>query len=309
MYGEHEIKRVQADYHNFEAAGYEGKFAIGFDDRCVGYVRERFRKVVPEGFGFARVLEVGAGTGFFGLNLALAGCLGDGAADLHAVDVSEGMLALCKRNAGTLGLRIHTRHGDAEALPYDDATFDLVVGHAVLHHVPVPALALREASRVLAPGGLLVVAGEPTVWGDRVAGVVKRASYRAVRAATAAPPLRRHRRPPASADADPEVAELAALEWAVDLHTFRPADLAHAADLAGFDDVVVVTEELTANWLGWITRTVEGAVAPGTLGPRWAAAAYAGWRTLHRLDEAILERLVPAGVRYNLILAARKPWR
>ena len=46
---------------------------------------------------------------------------------------------------------------DAEQLPYDDATFDLVVGHAVLHHIPDVELAMREVLRVLKPGGRLAV--------------------------------------------------------------------------------------------------------------------------------------------------------
>ena len=51
-------------------------------------------------------------------------------------------------------------------IPYDDATFDLVVGHAVLHHIPDVELALREVLRVLKPGGRFVFAGEPTTVGD-----------------------------------------------------------------------------------------------------------------------------------------------
>ncbi len=51
-------------------------------------------------------------------------------------------------------------------IPYDDETFDLVVGHAVLHHIPDVELALREVLRVLKPGGRFVFAGEPTTVGD-----------------------------------------------------------------------------------------------------------------------------------------------
>ena len=55
------------------------------------------------------------------------------------------------RNADGLGLDVDGRVADAESIPYDDATMDLVVGHAVLHHIPDVELALREVLRVLSP--------------------------------------------------------------------------------------------------------------------------------------------------------------
>lgn len=300
-----DIKRKQELYHDWEARHYEGKFGISYDERCIAYARDRFRKVVPDGAGFGRVLEVGAGTGFFTINLALGGCL-DGAR-LEATDISQGMLDICRANGQEHGLDITVRQGDAEALPYDDATFDLVMGHAFIHHLPVPGKALQEMFRVLKPGGTLVIAGEPTHYGDKLSWKVKRATYRAVRTVTALPPLQRYRAPTLEDIDDPEEALLAALEHEVDLHTFRPDDVAHMARIAGFDPVRVVTEELTANWFGWAVRTVEGALKPGTLGVRWAYTAYGGYRLLTRLDEGLLQRFVPRGLFYNLILHARRP--
>jgi ubiquinone/menaquinone biosynthesis C-methylase UbiE len=300
------IKEKQAAYHDWEAATYEDKFAISYDQRCIDYARDRFRKVVPEGFAFDRVLEVGAGTGFFLVNLALAGCFGDDA-ELAATDISEGMLEVCASNGREHGLEIATRQGDAEALPYEDDSVDLVIGHAFIHHLPVPGAALREMHRVLKPGGTLVIAGEPTELGDRMAWVVKRATYRAFRAVTAVPALTDLRRPSireAGGSAADEV--LAGLEQEVDLHTFRPRDVEHLARIAGFEEVTVVTEELTANWLGWAVRTVEGSIRPGVLGLPWALAAYHGYLALHRFDDAVLARVLPRGVFYNLILKARK---
>jgi ubiquinone/menaquinone biosynthesis C-methylase UbiE len=303
-----DIKRKQALYHDWESRTYEDKFSISYDERCIDYARDRFRKVVPEGAGFDRVLEVGAGTGFFLINLALGDCLGD--AKLEATDISEGMLEVCARNGAEHGLDIATRVGDAEALPYDDDSFDLVIGHAFIHHLPVPGVAIREMHRVLAPGGTLVIAGEPTELGDRISQVVKRTTYRAFRAVTALPGLTDLRKPSireAGGSATDET--LANLEHEVDLHTFRPRDVEHMAQLAGFVEVEVVTEELTANWFGWSVRTIEGAVKPGTLGMRWAFNAFNGYKALSRLDEQVLARFVPPELFYNLILHARKPYR
>src|SRR4029079_12466389 len=94
-----------------------------------------------------------------------AGVLDEG----HVTDISPGMVAAARRNAAALGFEVEGRVADAEELPYPDASFDLVVGHAVLHHVPDVERALGEVLRVLRPGGRFVFAGEPTRYGDVVA--------------------------------------------------------------------------------------------------------------------------------------------
>lgn len=300
-----DVKGKQEAYHDWEARTYEDKFNISYDDRCIDYARDRFRRVVDEGERFTRVLELGAGTGFLSINLALAGCL-DGA-ELTVTDISTGMLDVCVENGRRHGVTLHPQPGDAEALPFPDASFDLVLGHAFLHHLPDPAAALAEAHRVLVPGGTLVIAGEPTRLGDRIAGVFKRAAWGGFQAVTTLPSLRHLRRPGiVEAGGDARDAALAGLEHEVDLHTFDPADVEAMARVVGFAPVRVVTEELLANWVGWAVRTVEAAVRPGVLGERWAFGAFNTWRRLSRIDRA-LEGIVPAPLFYNLILHARRP--
>ena len=297
-----DLKQKQAAYHDWESRSYEEKFSISYDQRCIDYARARFVKAVPEGRVEGRVLEIGAGTGFFTINLALAGCI---AGELHASDISPGMLEVCARNAADHDVALTTTVGDAEALPYPDDHFDLVIGHAFLHHLPLPGKALMEVARVLRPGGRIVIAGEPTELGDRISRVVKRSTWRTFRAVTALPGLQRLRRADLhAAGADAEDLVLARLEDEVDLHTFRPRDVAHMARLAGFDTVEVVTEELVANWVGWAVRTIEGSVAPGLLGMRWAMGAYRSYLALTELDERLLQRVVPHALFYNLILSA-----
>ena len=57
------------------------------------------------------------------------------------------MVEAAKENARRLGFEVSGRVADAERLPYEDDTFDVVVGHAVIHHIPDVELAFREMLR------------------------------------------------------------------------------------------------------------------------------------------------------------------
>ena len=281
-------------YHDWEATSYDDKWSISFDDRCTDYARDRFAHVAGRtGWPYPIALEVGCGTGFFLLNLIRAGVAEFG----HVTDLSPGMVAAAVRNAAHLGYDVQGRVADAERLPYDDATFDLVVGHAVLHHIPDVELALREVLRVLKPGGRFVFAGEPTRRGDYVARRLSRATWWLATRATKLPGLQDWRRPAEELD---ESSRAAALESVVDLHTFVPAELARTALRAGAVDVATRTEELTAAWFGWPVRTFECAVPQGKLGMRWAMFAYRSWLALSAVDRVVFERVVPAGLFYNV---------
>ena len=89
----------------------------------------------------ARLLDIACGPGLVA-SLALSR-----GAVARGLDFSPAMLAIARTNG------IATDEGDAEALPYADNTFDAVVSNFGIHHVPRPALALREAHRVLHDGG------------------------------------------------------------------------------------------------------------------------------------------------------------
>jgi ubiquinone/menaquinone biosynthesis C-methylase UbiE len=288
-------------YHDWEASTYDDKWSISYDERCIDYARGRFTHVAgDDGWPYARALELGCGTGFFLLNLKQAGVLDEG----HVTDISPGMVAAAQRNAESLGFSVEGRVADAEQLPYDDATFDLVVGHAVLHHIPDVELALREVLRVLKPGGRFVFAGEPTQRGDWVARRLSQGTWWAATRALRFGPLRaRYGRSEAELH---ESSAAAALEAVVDLHTFDPEALARVCLRAGAVDVHTVTEELTASWFGWPVRTFEAAVRPGTLGWNWAMFAYQGWLRLSALDELVLSKVVPDALFYNVCVTGTK---
>lgn len=101
----------------------------------------------------ARALDLGSGAGHAAFALGRGG-----AAGVVAYDLSEQMLAVVEREAMVRGhSQIATRCGAAERLPFDDASFDLIVTRYSAHHWPSVPAAVAEAVRVLRPGGTLVV--------------------------------------------------------------------------------------------------------------------------------------------------------
>jgi ubiquinone/menaquinone biosynthesis C-methylase UbiE len=287
-------------YHDWEAGSYDQKWSISFDQRCIDYARDRFVHVAGRAeWPYPRSLELGCGTGFFTLNLKLAGVIDDA----HVTDLSPGMVEVAEQNARSLGFDVEGRVADAERLPYPDDSFDLVIGHAVLHHIPDVELALREVLRVLRPGGRFVFAGEPTRHGEFVARRLSRFTWWATMRATQLDALRAWRRPQRELD---ESSRAAALEAVVDLHTFVPRDLAATARRVGAESVRVATSELLASWFGWPVRTFECAMPRDKLGPRWTNFALKGWLRLSAIDR-VLERVVPKGLFYNAELTGLKP--
>ncbi|HYO85072.1 MAG TPA: class I SAM-dependent methyltransferase [Dermatophilaceae bacterium] len=297
-------KAAQVVYHDHEADGYDAKWSISFDRRCTDYARDRFVAVVGADdaahWPYRSALEIGAGTAFFSLNLKLAGVL----EAVTVTDLSPGMVAAAQRNAAELGVSIQADVVDAESLSYPDDTFDLVVGHAVLHHIPDVEQALRQVVRVLKPGGRLVMAGEPTTIGDWYARGLGRLTWAATTQVTRLPRLRQ--RFGRSEQELTHSSRAHALESIVDLHTFDPDQLARIALRAGAVDVRTSTEELTAAWLGWPVRTIEAAVRPGSLGSEWALFAYRAWSRLSALDRG-LARVVPPRFFYNASVTGIKP--
>ena len=97
-----------------------------------------------------RVLEVGTGPGFFAILLRELGL------DVTAIDLTPAMLAEAKENAGPLAGMINFMEMNAEALSFEDASFDAVISRNLTWNLPHPEEALAEWTRVLKPGGLLL---------------------------------------------------------------------------------------------------------------------------------------------------------
>ncbi|MFL5892558.1 MAG: class I SAM-dependent methyltransferase [Solirubrobacterales bacterium] len=293
------IKDVNVRYHDAAAAEYDSKWGIDFGPIGQEQVRGKLVKALgewpPEPFGDA--LEIGSGTGYFSLNLLQLGAI----ERLVATDISPEMLATLSATAKRLGLSAGTRVADAETLPFPDESFDLVLGHAVLHHLPDLDGALAEFHRVLRPGGAIAFCGEPSRYGDLLAALPKRGALLAA-------PLWRFalgasaRKPEGEANGDGHK-----LEPEVDVHAFAPARLDGMLGNAGFETVRISGEELLANVYGWAVRTLEGSAEPDEVPYRWRELAFRGYIALQRLDTVLLEPRLPPSIFYNLVLSARKP--
>jgi ubiquinone/menaquinone biosynthesis C-methylase UbiE len=293
----HEIRDVNTRYHDVAAEHYDSKWGIDFGEVGSSQVIPKVQKALGgKSASFGRSLEIGSGTGYFTLNMMRAGLIETATCS----DISAGMLSALGANAQRLGLEVQTQVADAERLPFPDESFDLVLGHAVLHHIPDLARAFSEFERVLAPGGTVLFAGEPSRYGDRLAKVPKRA------AGAVAPLWRRaigaRPAPPAEGGA-PE----ASLESVVDVHAFAPAELSEFARGAGFQQVRVIGEELLANWFGWTNRTLEATAEPSDVPWAWRQYAYRGYLLLQQMDRRLLESRLPPAIFYNLMITATKP--
>lgn len=122
-----------------------------------GYAQEmerryRLEPYIPEFARFEegrglRVLEIGVGMGADHLRFAESG------ACLWGIDLTERAIEHAKRRLACFGLQSNLAVGDAEALEFEDNTFDVVYSWGVLHHSPDPPKAIAECYRVLKVGG------------------------------------------------------------------------------------------------------------------------------------------------------------
>ncbi len=117
-----------------------------------------------------QALDLGCGVGHWGQRWAPY--LHE-SAELTGVDAEAAWLEKASQRAARRGIRARYQVADVMALPFDDATFDLVTCQTVLMHVADPGRAVAEALRVLRPGGLFLAA-EPNNLADTAADLVRR---------------------------------------------------------------------------------------------------------------------------------------
>lgn len=102
------------------------------------------------------VLDIGCGGG---TDLLLAARRTGSCGRAIGVDLTPNMIALARRGADSLGLsQVEIRQGQAESLPVDSESVDIVISNGALNLVPDKALAFSEIARVLKPGGRIYLA-------------------------------------------------------------------------------------------------------------------------------------------------------
>lgn len=149
-------------FHDQQAAVRSGDFrdlhSLRFrDDDYLDHetwVRPAFDRLGP--LAGTRVLDFGCGHGMASVVLVRRG------ARVTAFDLSPGYLREARRRADANGVAVAFVQADGERLPFADASFDRVWGHAVLHHLDLRTAA-HALRRVMAPGGVAVFC-EP--WGE-----------------------------------------------------------------------------------------------------------------------------------------------
>jgi ubiquinone/menaquinone biosynthesis C-methylase UbiE len=294
------IKDVNTRYHDAAADEYDAKWGIDFGEVGQRQVRLKLVKALGgmKGRSFGDALEIGSGTGYFSLNLVQLGVI----ERLTATDISPGMLSRLAATADALGVEhVTTVETEAEVLPFEDESFDLVFGHAVLHHIPDLDKAFAEFRRVLRPGGMIAFAGEPSRYGDTLAAAPKRAGL------ALAPLWRRAIGARQRAVAEGEQSYDHSLEGEVDVHAFAPADLRRLLRDSGFEKRHVGGEELLSNAWGWGLRTVESSAEPESISFGWRRFAFNSYLALQKVDTRVLEPYLPPELFYNLLVSARKP--
>ena len=291
-----DILDVNVRYHDLASETYDSKWGIDYGEKGAAQVLGKMQKALGQPLRpMGRGLEIGAGTGYFSLNLLKQGIL----SEATCTDVSKGMLDTLASSAERMHLDVETVMCDAERLPFENDTFDVVFGHAVLHHIPDLEQAFREFRRVLKPGGFIAFCGEPSKTGDKLAAYPKRA-------ALAIAPLWRRaiRARPHVGDGTWGKDEEASLEPFVDVHAFTPGDLEAAAREGGFTNVRIRGEELAASWFGWANRTLESTAEPSDVPWLWRRYAFHGYLALQRVDRTLLEPRLPPAIFYNLLISA-----
>ena len=103
----------------------------------------------------SQVLDVACGTGVVALTAARAG------ARVQGIDLTPELIAHARENAALMKLEVNFQEGDAESLPFPEASFDVVVSQFGHMFAPRPEVAIAEMLRVLKPGGTVAFATWP----------------------------------------------------------------------------------------------------------------------------------------------------
>ncbi len=132
---------------------------MGPDNADMGASTVDWIKQKYPGFNPARILDMGCAVGHSTVPYAQ----GWPEAEVHGIDVAAPMLRYAHARAEALDAKIHYSQQNAEKMDFEDASFDLIVSHILLHETSEKAIrrVISECHRLLRPGGLMVHAETP----------------------------------------------------------------------------------------------------------------------------------------------------
>lgn len=269
-----------------ESEVYDQRMRVLHDDDSVSRTIDELERVLGEKLPRGgRVIDVASGTGNLAVKLARTGFYDE----VVAVDISIKSLEVGKASARQHGRDLTIVESDMKRLPFDDNSFDFLVGCAFLHHLAYPVEFMTEVRRVLKPGCPFVIIGEGTHFFHLALPVVKGPAILLNKAVKAA-----------------KKSDDATYKWehdAIDVHDFTMKD---ARDLvAGFDNTRIVTEGFAGPLIN------QGLLSPiryltgnkGVLGSILDATD----KVLAASDKVVFNHVLPKGMRASLKISGRKP--
>ena len=136
------------------AMGQMGPDNADMGGSTVAWIKQKY-----PGFNPARILDMGCAVGHSTVPYAQAWP----DAEVHGIDVAAPMLRYAHARAESLGAKIHYSQQNAEKMDFEDASFDLIVSHILLHETSEKAIrhVISECHRLLRPGGLMIHAETP----------------------------------------------------------------------------------------------------------------------------------------------------
>jgi ArsR family transcriptional regulator len=156
LFGSDAVRTESIRAERAEAASryFTGHAEVWDQIRSLHVAESEVERAIDKALGrrpLGRLVDVGTGTG------RMIELFGPRASQAIGIDRSSEMLRLARVKLEAAGISSSLRQGDMYALPLGDHSADSIIIHQVLHYAHSPAKAIAEASRVLAPGGTLLV--------------------------------------------------------------------------------------------------------------------------------------------------------